>query len=585
VGDLATRDSHEPVSPMLKALVLDAFSSAGLETIQSLGRRSVIIHASSPSNCQAFSSRYVAQRWEQPAGLPAGAFLEWLRQLHTQHGYSLIVPSTEYSLFPLVELQLDDPLRARIQLPSRKSILAALDKWSTLELARSCDVPTPPSRLYDSQSDLSVPASFPVVLKATRSLIPTADRLQQMHPFLARDLSDWKQMLLSLLPLTPVIEQTHLAGHGVGIELLYRNGEMIWHFCHERLHEGSGRGGLGSGSSYRRSLPTPPNLLADATKLLNLLRWHGVAMVEFLVTPDGRHYLMEINPRLWGSLALAIDAGVDFPWGLFLMATGQPVPAQPDYRVPYFTRALAQDTRWILECLLSRPMMGLWNIMGFARVFSGREGWDHFDWGDLGVTATGARESLRGAVASVANRLRKGLDLRRAKRIHRKNLTRLRSRQQGCRQIVFLCQGNICRSPVAEQIARRELPGQRVSSAGFHQESGRPSPLHLQQAARSLGFDLSALRSSTVSPRMVEEADLIILMDGRNLLDFSQQFPRDLEKVLLLGMFLSPPSEIRDPYDANLQQTINILQQIERGIQEFAKELGLVDHQKQRCPQ
>jgi protein-tyrosine-phosphatase len=301
-------------------------------------------------------------------------------------------------------------------------------------------------------------------------------------------------------------------------------------------------------------------------------------MVEFLVTPDGRHYLMEINPRLWGSLALAIDAGVDFPWGLFLMATGQPLPPQPDYRAPYYTRALAQDSRWILERLRSQPMKGLWNIMGLARVFTGREGWDHFDWGDLGVAATGAREWLLDTFTSVANHLRKRFDLWRAKQIHRKSLTRLRSRQQGCWQILFLCHGNICRSPVAERMARRELPGLKFSSAGFHHESGRPSPMLLQQAARSLGFDLSAFRSNTVSCRMVEEADLIVLMDGRNLSDFSRKFPGALQKTLLLGMFLSPPSEIRDPYDANPQQTIRILQQIERGIQEFAKELGAVDH-------
>jgi protein-tyrosine-phosphatase/predicted ATP-grasp superfamily ATP-dependent carboligase len=565
---------------MLKALVLDAFSNAGLETIQSLGRHGVIVHASSPSACQAFSSRYVAQQLEQPTGTSCGAFLEWLRQNHAQHDYSLIVPSTEYSLLSFADLQEDDPLRARIQLASRGSILSTLDKWSTLELARSCGVPTPPSRLYESQSDPSAPPSFPVVLKATRSMIPIGGRVQQIQPFLAQDHSDWKRVLLSLLPLTPVIEQTHLIGYGVGIEFLYRNGEMVWHFCHRRLHEGSGAGGLGSGSSYRCSISTPPKLLADATALLNLLRWHGVAMVEFLVTPAGRHYFMEINPRLWGSLALAIDAGVDFPWGLFLMATGQRVPPQPDYRSPYYTRALGQDTRWILECLRSRPMKGLWNLIGFARVFTGREAWDHFDWGDLRVTATGTRELLRDAVKSLANRLRKRVELQRAKRIHRKNLTHLRSGQQGCRQVLFLCQGNICRSPVAEQMARREMPGLKFSSAGFHRESGRPSPMHLQQAARSLGFDLSALRSNIVSPRMVEEADFVILMDGRGLLDFSQQFPGALQKVLLLGMFLSPPGEIRDPYDANLHQTIHILQQIERGIEELAKELGVVHHLK-----
>ena len=49
-------------------------------------------------------------------------------------------------------------------------------------------------------------------------------------------------------------------------------------------------------------------------ELLDELNWHGVAMVEFKVTEDGTPYLMEINTRFWGSLQLAIDAGVDFPY-------------------------------------------------------------------------------------------------------------------------------------------------------------------------------------------------------------------------------------------------------------------------------
>src|SRR6185369_324392 len=53
---------------------------------------------------------------------------------------------------------------------------------------------------------------------------------------------------------------------------------------------------------------------------------------------DGESWLMEINPRLWGSVALPIDAGVDFPAGLLLLATAQAVPPQPGYRVPYYTR-------------------------------------------------------------------------------------------------------------------------------------------------------------------------------------------------------------------------------------------------------
>ena len=406
-------------------------------------------------------------------------------------------------------------------------------------------------------------------------MISIGGRVQLMQPCLARDHTDWKQLLLSHLPFTPVIEQAYLTGRGVGVELLYQNGQMIWHFCHRRLHEGSGGGGLGSGSTYRCSVATPPQLLAYATAMLDRIRWHGVAMVEFLVTPDGSYFLMEINPRLWGSLALAIDAGVDFPVGLFVMATGQLVPTQPAYRVPYYTRALGPDTRWIVECLRSQPLIGFREIIRLGRVFVGREGWDHFDWGDLGVTTNALREFLESVFNSVTNRLRKKVELRRATRLHRKNLARLRSEHEGCRQVLFLCHGNICRSPFAELMARREMPGWEFFSAGFHLESGRPSPENVQAVARSFGVDLSGFRSKKVSLQAVEAADLIILMDTSNLLSFIRQFPQALHKVLLLGMFAFPPGEIRDPYGANLQQTIRVLQKIDRGIAGLAESFGV----------
>lgn len=50
-------------------------------------------------------------------------------------------------------------------------------------------------------------------------------------------------------------------------------------------------------------------------------------MVEFRVSDDGTGYLMEINPRFWGSLQLAIDSGVDFPWLLYLACKGEALPA------------------------------------------------------------------------------------------------------------------------------------------------------------------------------------------------------------------------------------------------------------------
>jgi hypothetical protein len=74
--------------------------------------------------------------------------------------------------------------------------------------------------------------------------------------------------------------------------------------------------------------------LAQSRALLAALDWRGPAMVEFKRDErTGRHYLMEINGRFWGSLQLAIDSGVDFPALLVGLALGEPIGAVSSYRV------------------------------------------------------------------------------------------------------------------------------------------------------------------------------------------------------------------------------------------------------------
>ena len=89
--------------------------------------------------------------------------------------------------------------------------------------------------------------------------------------------------------------------------------------CHRRLREKPPSGGV---SVYRESIPLDHNLVDKSFALLQALRWNGVAMVEFKVDArDGVPKLMEVNGRFWGSLQLAIDSGVDFPWLLYQLGT------------------------------------------------------------------------------------------------------------------------------------------------------------------------------------------------------------------------------------------------------------------------
>src|SRR5262249_48593048 len=106
---------------------------------------------------------------------------------------------------------------------------------------------------------------------------------------------------------------------------------------HRRIREKPPWGGV---SVLSEAIAPDPELLAGSERLLAELALTGVAMVEFRRTPGDGVYLMEVNPRLWGSLQLAIDAGVGFPSLLVALHRGDPLPA---------TRPrLGIRTRWLL---------------------------------------------------------------------------------------------------------------------------------------------------------------------------------------------------------------------------------------------
>jgi len=95
-------------------------------------------------------------------------------------------------------------------------------------------------------------------------------------------------------------------------------GRVLALFTHRRLREYPPSGG----ASTLRESARDAALEDAAVRLLRHIGWTGVAMVEFKRRQDGFH-LMEINPRFWGSLALAVDAGVNFPLLLVKWARGE----------------------------------------------------------------------------------------------------------------------------------------------------------------------------------------------------------------------------------------------------------------------
>jgi predicted ATP-grasp superfamily ATP-dependent carboligase len=327
-----------------RILVLDGGSRAAVEVVQSLGKRGLEVHAAARGDCPAFHSRWTAKKLPQPSTSDSRRFVDWLRA--RADAYALVVPSTGYSLHHLAGLPAFDALRARALLPPPETLQIALDKARTLEVAARLGIGVPASSRWP-HGDRGESGPFPRVLKPVYSVVEQGEDLDELSPVLVRNAEQRKAALERLLRHCPALDQELVPGIGIGVECLYANGRLVHYFAHERLHEGTG-GGLGSGSFYRKSISPPAPLLEAARALLDALQWHGVAMVEFKYDREsGRSWLMEINPRLWGSVALAIDAGVDFPYGMYCVATDKDPGPQPIYRRPQYTRLVPQDLEWI----------------------------------------------------------------------------------------------------------------------------------------------------------------------------------------------------------------------------------------------
>ena len=196
-------------------------------------------------------------------------------------------------------------------------------------------VPVPRTVFLESADQIPAIATqltFPVVIKPRRSRLRLATGWRSTSVRYARSLEQLTQEVAGRHALEfPLLLQELIVGFGSGVFTCFDRGQPVAWFSHRRLREKPPTGGV---SVLCESIALPEAARIHAAQLLTELQWQGVAMVEFKEDErDGQLKLMEVNGRFWGSLQLAIDAGVDFPAILLshLVATGD--AAIPEYRV------------------------------------------------------------------------------------------------------------------------------------------------------------------------------------------------------------------------------------------------------------
>jgi glycine hydroxymethyltransferase len=115
------------------------------------------------------------------------------------------------------------------------------------------------------------------------------------------------------------------------------------------------------------------------------------------------------------------------------------------------------------------------------------------------------------------------------------------------KSVLFVCTGNICRSPIAEGLFRRLIGNRKdieVASAGVHAVRGQPPSLYAVQVCEDSGVDISGLRSQPLTPALVERATHIFAMTGAHLETIHLLFPQGAEKSYLLREFEEPGTTV-----------------------------------------
>ncbi|MCB9741881.1 MAG: low molecular weight phosphotyrosine protein phosphatase [Alphaproteobacteria bacterium] len=117
-------------------------------------------------------------------------------------------------------------------------------------------------------------------------------------------------------------------------------------------------------------------------------------------------------------------------------------------------------------------------------------------------------------------------------------------------RLLMVCTGNICRSPMAEGLARH-YAAQRgraleVASASVLGLDGQPAHKLAVKVMKELGIDISAHRAQPVTPELVEEADYILVMELAHAAELRDRYPEADDRILLLGTF-GGKMELEDP--------------------------------------
>lgn len=296
-----------------KVLVLGGNEYKMLTVARGLAKEGLEVHAVSPNKkglvlwSKTINKKFVIDE----------NFLYELKKLNEKEKYALIFPSCEGLRFFEGNKKVFD----NMVLSDKKNIKIAADKEKAMRLAKGLNVKIPKTISLKNIKDLdkiSKKLKYPVIIKPSHI---EEDGYKPEYVFNEESFIEKYKEYHSKSKF-PIVQEI-IIGQGAGVFVLCDKGKPVQFFGHKRLLEQDPKG---AGSAVCVSMEIPKKVKKDAEKMCKKLKWDGVIMFEYKIDKNsGEFFLIEINARFWGSLALALHAGINFPYLLYKMHSGEKI--------------------------------------------------------------------------------------------------------------------------------------------------------------------------------------------------------------------------------------------------------------------
>ena len=540
------------------ALVFGEDTRSFLTVIRSLHRQGMLVDVVCFSNNSvALSSNCIRNAY----GLNYQSMSpsEWnkaVTDILINNAYDLVIPCDERALFPLLDIKDAIQAETKFALPERKDLGPLFNKVDTRTTAQACDVPVASGEVLPSDKldfeTLAQQYGNPLVLKPTQSY--EEEQLNKRQSVLIAKNADSVEKFKIENVDSDILVESYFAGYGIGVSVLATEGEVSAAFAHARVSEPES----GGGSSYRKAIAIDPSMLYACQKFCMHMNYTGVAMFEFKYNPKTHDWiLIEVNARFWGSLPLAVHAGVDFPALLvksLLLGIKEP---KLHYNLSAYARSFSADIYDIkkeFDQLNSASKFKAFSqllkrLFSFTRLLTFNDKIDSFAWHD-------PKPFLNEAFDLIKDKLHGLPYIRTQRQSDRISQFKKSIASQPVENVLFVCYGNIMRSPFARALFEKKTAGTKLShlnvdSFGFHQIENRNAKPACVDMAKTYDIDLTKHQSKWLPQSTASMPNTLILMfDMKNEYLLSSYY-NDTTAISLADLVPERHGfyrEIADPY-------------------------------------